>query len=71
MLRGASGHILDEAERSLHDALCVVSQTVQNKKVVLGAGNAETRMANAVEEESKKMIGKMGMVLQAFATALR
>jgi len=25
VLRGASGHILDEAERSLHDALCVVS----------------------------------------------
>ena len=28
VLRGASGHILDEAERSLHDALCVVQQTI-------------------------------------------
>jgi T-complex protein 1 subunit beta len=71
VLRGASGHILDEAERSLHDALCVVSQTVQNKKVVLGAGNCESRMANAVEEESKKCVGKMSLFLMAFAAALR
>lgn len=26
VLRGASSHLLDEAERSLHDALCVLSQ---------------------------------------------
>lgn len=26
VLRGASAHLLDEAERSLHDALCVLSQ---------------------------------------------
>lgn len=53
VLRGASGHILDEAERSLHDALAVVSQTAAvNGRVVLGAGNAETVMANAVEQAS-------------------
>lgn len=71
VLRGASGHILDEAERSLHDALCVVSQTVINSKVVLGAGNSESIMANAVEEESQKVSGKLALVMMAFATALR
>ena len=30
VLRGASDHLLDEAERSLHDALCVLSQTVRS-----------------------------------------
>jgi T-complex protein 1 subunit beta len=30
VLRGSGGHILDEAERSLHDALCVLQQTVVN-----------------------------------------
>ena len=30
MLRGASSHLLDEAERSLHDALCVLSQVCAN-----------------------------------------
>lgn len=30
MLRGASSHILEEADRSLHDALCVLSETVSD-----------------------------------------
>lgn len=29
VLRGTSRHILDEAERSLHDALCVIAETVK------------------------------------------
>lgn len=39
VLRGSSQHILDEAERSLHDALCVLVQTVKNKRVIYGGGN--------------------------------
>eukprot|EP00958_Prasinococcus_capsulatus_P013165 scaffold1328_cov394-Prasinococcus_capsulatus_cf.AAC.51 len=31
VLRGASNHLLDEAERSLHDALCVLQQTVRSR----------------------------------------
>nr|GEX04062.1 T-complex protein 1 subunit beta [Tanacetum cinerariifolium] len=38
VLRGASFHVLDEAERSLHDALCVVSQTINDSRVLLGGG---------------------------------
>lgn len=38
VLRGASMHILDEAERSIHDALCVLSQTVKEPRVILGGG---------------------------------
>jgi hypothetical protein len=34
VLRGASSHILEEADRSLHDALCVLSETVSEKWVV-------------------------------------
>ena len=45
VLRGSSGHLLDEAERSLHDALCVLVQTVKNKKVIYGGGNAEIQLA--------------------------
>jgi T-complex protein 1 subunit beta len=41
VLRGASIHILDEAERSLHDALCVLVNTVKNTRVVFGGGNVE------------------------------
>lgn len=49
VLRGASSHIVEEAERSLHDALCVLVATVKNKQVVYGGGNSELSMAHAVE----------------------
>ena len=41
VLRGGSQSILEEAERSLHDALCVLSQTVKHTRTVLGGGSAE------------------------------
>jgi len=71
VLRGASGHILDEAERSLHDALCVVAQTVGETRTVLGAGCSEMIMAKAVEEEAKRTPGKQALAMQGFADALR
>ena len=36
ILRGATQQILDEAERSLHDALCVLNETVKETRVVYG-----------------------------------
>ena len=44
VLRGATKQILDEAERSLHDALCVLTQTVKNTKTVYGGGKLETQI---------------------------
>lgn len=38
-------HVLDEAERSLHDALCVLQQTVQDSRVIYGGGFPEMQMA--------------------------
>lgn len=48
VLRGSSSHLLDEAERSLHDALCVLVETVKESRVVFGGGCSEVRAA-AVE----------------------
>ena len=45
VLRGATQQILDEAERSLHDALCVLSQTVKETKTVFGGGNVKTKFS--------------------------
>lgn len=58
VLRGASSHILDEVERSLHDALCVLINTVKSSRVVWGGGNSEMQMAAACDELSKKVVGK-------------
>ena len=41
ILRGASGHLLDEAERSLHDALCVLYSTVKETRTINGGGCGE------------------------------
>lgn len=63
MLRGSSQHILDEAERSLHDALCVLVQTVKNKKVIYGGGNAELHMALACEALARTVKGKEALAI--------
>ncbi|KAF6036821.1 CCT2 [Bugula neritina] len=47
ILRGATQQILDEAERSLHDALCVLSETVKETRVVYDMNNGE--IADMVE----------------------
>lgn len=42
--------IIDEAKRSLHDALCVVRNLVRDNRVVYGGGAAEIACSLAVEE---------------------
>eukprot|EP01125_Pyxidicula_operculata_P008449 TRINITY_DN2832_c0_g1_i1.p1 TRINITY_DN2832_c0_g1~~TRINITY_DN2832_c0_g1_i1.p1 ORF type:complete len:540 (+),score=183.76 TRINITY_DN2832_c0_g1_i1:1178-2797(+) len=71
VLRGPTEQILEEAERSLHDVLCVLSQTVANEhRVVIGAGCSEALMARAVDEVAKKTGGKKSIAIEAFANAL-
>jgi len=71
ILRGASSHILDEAERSLHDALCILAQTKKNTRVVMGGGASEMLMSNAVDDLVKITPGKESVAIEAFARALR
>jgi len=71
VLRGATQQILDEADRSLHDALCVLSQTVKETRTVYGAGCSEMLMANAVNQLAAKTAGKEAVAIDSFAQALR
>jgi len=71
VLRGSGNHILDEAERSLHDAICVLVSAVKNHKTIFGGGNAEMRMALAVQDLAQKVEGKQSLAIEAFAKALR
>jgi len=70
ILRGASSHILAEADRSLHDALCIIQQTIKDKRVVWGGGASEMHMAKAVTELVKKIPGKEAIAVEGFAKAL-
>jgi len=71
VLRGASEHLLDEAERSLHDALAVLSQMAAESRVVYGGGCSESLMAAAIDLELPKVAGKQQLAMEAFAKALR
>eukprot|EP00727_Mastigamoeba_balamuthi_P005769 m51a1_g1811 putative t-complex protein 1 subunit beta (536) ;mRNA; f:480604-483091 len=71
VLRGPSKHILDEAERSLHDALCVLSVVSKQKRIIYGGGATETELSLAVDEAARKTAGKKALAIEAFARALR
>lgn len=71
VVRGANEQLLDEAERSLHDALSVLSQTVNETRTVLGGGCAETLMANAVDRLASHVAGKQALAVESYARALR
>lgn len=71
VLRGATQQILDEAERSLHDALCVLAQTVKDPRTVYGGGCSEMLMAHAVTQLANRTPGKEAVAMESFAKALR
>jgi len=72
VLRGATTHMLDEAERSIHDALCVLSQAAAKEtRTVLGGGCSEMIMAHAIDELATKTPGKKAIALESFSRALR
>ncbi|KAH7888230.1 chaperonin Cpn60/TCP-1 family [Phlebopus sp. FC_14] len=71
VLRGSTNQMVDEAERSLHDALSVLSQTVKETRIVLGGGCSEMLMSCAVDEAARKIKGKKAIAAEAFGRALR
>jgi T-complex protein 1 subunit beta len=71
VLRGASMHLLDEAERSVHDALCVLATVVKDPRAIYGGGCSEIAMAEAVDELAKVTPGKKSLAIEAFGRALR
>jgi T-complex protein 1 subunit beta len=71
VIRGATRHILEEAERSIHDALCILTRATQQPSTVWGGGCAEVMMAKYVDELALNTNGKEAMAIEAFSRALR
>lgn len=67
VIRGATQQILDEADRSLHDALCVLAATVKESRIIYGGGCSEALMANAVLKKAAETPGKEAIAIEAFA----
>jgi T-complex protein 1 subunit beta len=70
VIRGASSHILDEASRSLHDAISVLVSSIRDPRIVYGGGFSEMQMAQVVSHASSRIIGKKSEAMQSFARAL-
>ena len=70
VLRGSTSHLLDEAERSLHDALCVARNLIRSNAIVFGGGSAELTAALAVEAAADNVPGVEQYAMRAFADAL-
>lgn len=61
---------MDEADRSLHDALCVVRSIVKQKYLLIGGGAPEIEMAMQLEKYAKSLSGIEAFCIRAFAEAL-
>ncbi|HEX9861747.1 MAG TPA: thermosome subunit beta [Candidatus Bathyarchaeia archaeon] len=70
VIRGGSTHVIDEAERSLHDSLCVVRNVVEDGKIVAGGGAAEAEIAKNLKIYALKVGGREQLAVEAFAEAV-
>lgn len=55
MLRGGNKMVIDEAERSIHDALCVVRNLIRDSRIIYGGGAAEIACSIAVNDVADKV----------------
>ncbi len=71
VIRGGTEHVVDEADRALHDALCVVRNVVEDGTYVAGGGSTEAEIAKRLETFANKVGGREQLAIEAFAEALR
>eukprot|EP00980_Cylindrotheca_fusiformis_P013766 scaffold3556_cov190-Cylindrotheca_fusiformis.AAC.1 len=70
LVRGGNKMIVDEAKRSLHDAMCVVRNLVIDDRVVYGGGSAEISCSIAVKKHAETVTGVDQYAIRAFGDAL-
>ncbi len=70
LIRGGTERIIDEAERSIHDALCVSRDVVEEPKILAGGGAPELEIAKALKEYAGRLPGREHLAVMRFAEAL-
>lgn len=70
LIRGGTEHVVDEIERSLHDALSVVAVGIEDGKTVTGAGAAAMEIAQDLRDYAATVGGREQMAIDAFADAI-
>ena len=70
VLRGGAEQFIAEAERSLHDAICIVRRAVKHPSVVAGGGAIEMELSRLLKEHSQTIHSKIQLIMAAYAKAL-
>jgi thermosome len=70
LVRGGTERVVDEAERAIHDALCVVRDVVVEPQILPGGGAAEAEVARMLRGYAQRLSGKEQLAVQAFAEGL-
>lgn len=70
LIRGGTQRIVDEAERSIHDALSVVKDLVEEPKIVAGGGSPELEVSRQLKKYAETLPGREQLAVMGFAEAL-
>jgi len=70
LIRAGLERMVDEAERAMNDALSVVSDVVENNKIVAGGGAVEVEVAKELRGYATKVGGREQLAIEAFADAI-
>jgi len=70
LIRAGLERMVDEAERAMIDALSVVSDVIENSKIVAGGGAVEIEVAKELRKYATKVGGREQLAIEAFADAM-
>jgi len=70
IIRGGAQQFIEEAERSVHDAIMVVKRAIKTNSIVAGGGAIEMELSKLIRKYALKIGGKEQLVVLAFAKAL-
>ncbi len=70
LIRAGLERMVDEAERAMTDALSVVSDVIENNKIVPGGGAVEVEVAKELRDYATKVGGREQLAIEAFADAI-
>ena len=70
LLRGSIEHVVDELDRAVHDALKVVSLTLEDNKVLPGGGAPEIELSMKLRDYATTVGGREQLSIRAFANAI-
>lgn len=70
LVRGSNKLVLEEADRSIHDALCVIRCLVKKKALIAGGGAPEIEISLRLAQYAQTLTGMEAYCIRAFAEAL-